>query len=204
MKRCKSLLLAASSLWLAVVSVAALAESRPHYGGTLRVAMKAAPQTLDPAVAGGPARFPASFSRLIFETLVALDDRGRPQPVLATSWQSDPGGLRWRFFIRGGVSFTDGSPLDSAAVAASLRNGNPRWKVSAASDMVMIETDSAAPDLPAELALARNSVVRRSEVDGKVSGTGPFAIAQWDAGKHITTSRTTNTGRGAGFWIPCK
>jgi MarR-like DNA-binding transcriptional regulator SgrR of sgrS sRNA len=85
-------------------------------------------------------------------------------------------------FIRAGVSFHDSTPLDSATVAASLRNSNPQWKVSAASDMVMIETESAAPDLPAELALARNSIVRRS--DGKLSGTGPFAIAQWDAGKH--------------------
>src|SRR5450631_133760 len=178
MKRCSSLLLAASSLWLTVVSVPARAESRPHYGGTLRIAMKEAPQTLDPAAAG----VPASVSRLVFETLVALDDRGCPQPLLATSWQSDPGSQRWRLFIRAGVSFHDSTPLDSATVAASLRNSNPQWKVSAASDMVMIETDSAAPDLPAELALARNSIVRRS--DGKLSGTGPFAIAQWDAGKH--------------------
>jgi peptide/nickel transport system substrate-binding protein len=155
-----------------------LAESRPHYGGTLRVAMKESPQTLDPATPG----VLVSISRMIFETLIALDERGRPQPLLATSWQSDPGSQRWRFFIRSGVSFGDGSPLDSAAVAASLRNGNPQWKVSAAADMVMIETEFADTDLPAELALARNSIVRRS--DAKLSGTGPFAIAQWDAGKH--------------------
>lgn len=185
MKRCNSHLLAASSLWLAlwpgVVSQRAFAESRPHYGGTLRVAMKSAPPTLDPATGS----VPASISRLIFETLVTLDDHGRPQPLLATSWQSDPGSQRWRFFIRGGVSFQNGTPLDSAAVAASLRNGNPVWKVSAASDTVMIETESAAPDLPAELALARNSIVSR-DATGKLSGTGPFAVAQWDSGKHAT------------------
>jgi ABC-type transport system substrate-binding protein len=157
--------------------VPALAESRPHYGGILRIAMKESPQTLDPAGAG----VPGSISRLVFETLITLDDRGRPQPLLATSWQSDPGSQRWRLFIRGGVSFSDGTPLDSAAVAASLRNSNPGWKLSAASDMVMIETESAAPDLPAELALARNSIVRR--IAGKLSGTGPFVVAQWDPGK---------------------
>jgi peptide/nickel transport system substrate-binding protein len=184
MKLFRLLLLAASNLlclaaWLGVAPIPALAESRPHYGGTLRVAMKESPQTLDPAAAG----VPASISRMVFETLVALDDRGRPQPLLATSWQSDPGSQRWRFFIRGGVSFSDSSPLDSVAVTASLRNSNPQWKVSAAADMVMIETESASPDLPAELALTRNSIVRRS--DAKLSGTGPFAIAQWDAGKHV-------------------
>lgn len=195
MKRCNSLLLAASSLWLALVSAAGLAESRPHYGGTLRIAMKAAPQTLDPVIAG----VPASISRLVFETLIALDDRGRPQPLLATSWQSDPGSQRWRLFIRSGVSFTDGSPLDSAAVAASLRNSNLGWKVSAASDMVMIETESAVPDLPAELALARNGIVRRSDSASKLSGTGPFAIAQWDAGKHAVLTANEQYWAGRPF-----
>ena len=172
----------------------ALAESRPHYGGTLRLAVKEAPQTLDPAASG----VPIGLSRLVFETLVALDDRGRPQPLLATSWQSDPGSQRWRFFLRAGVSFHDGAPLDSGTVAASLRNSNPEWKVIAAGDMVMIETESPAPDLPAELALSRNSIVRRSE-SAKLSGTGPFAIAQWDAGKHAALNANEQYWAGRPF-----
>jgi len=200
MKPCNLLLLAASSLlwlgvWSGVATVPALAESRPHYGGTLRVAMKEAPQTLDPAAAG----VPASISRMVFETLVALDERGRPQPLLATSWQSDPGNQRGRFFIRGGVSFGDGSPLDSVVVAASLHNSNPQWKVSAAADMVMIETESADPDLLAELALARNGIVRRNASDGKLSGTGPFTIAQWDAGKHASLTANEQYWAGRPF-----
>ncbi len=199
MKRFNSLLLAASSLlglalWPGVVSNQAVAESRPHYGGTLRVTMKAAPPTLDPATAA----VPASVSRLIFETLVTLDDRGRPQPLLAASWQSDPGSQRWRFFIRGGISFQDGRPLDSAAVAASLRNGNPGWKVSAASDMVTIETEPAMPDLLPELALTRNGIVSRDST-GKLSGTGPFAITQWDSGKHATLTANDQYWAGRPF-----
>jgi peptide/nickel transport system substrate-binding protein len=198
MKLCRSLSLAASNLLclaacLGVAHIPALAESRPHYGGTLRVTMKEAPQTLDPLAA----EVPATISRMIFETLVALDERGRPQPLLATSWQSDPGSQRWRFFIRGGVSFSDTSPLDSTAVVASLRNSNPKWKVSAAADMVMIETESADPDLLAELALARNSIVRHS--DAKLSGTGPFAIAQWDPGKHATLTASEQYWAGRVF-----
>jgi MarR-like DNA-binding transcriptional regulator SgrR of sgrS sRNA len=161
--------------------IPALAESRPHYGGTLRLAVREAPQTLDPATAG----VPAELSRLLFETLVVLDEHGRPQPLLATSWQAEPGNQRWRVFLRTSVSFHDGKPLDSATVAASLRNSNPEWKVIAAGDLVIIETESAAPDLPSVLALARNSIVRRDSA-GKLSGTGAFAIAQWDAGRHAT------------------
>jgi ABC-type transport system substrate-binding protein len=199
MKRCSSLLLAASSLlglalWPDFASTPAVAESRPHYGGTLRVTMKAAPPTLDPAAAG----VPASISRLIFETLVTLDDRGRPQPLLAASWQSDPGGLRWRFFVRGGVSFHDATQLDSATVAASLRASNPGWRVSAAADMIIIEAEAADIDLPSELALPRNSIVRRDNT-GKLTGTGPFAITQWDAGKHATLTANDQYWAGRAF-----
>ena len=73
MKRICSILLAASSfLWTAPV----VAEVRPHYGGTLRVAAKEAPGSLDPgslAVTG-----PAGLTRVVFETLVKLDDHGYP------------------------------------------------------------------------------------------------------------------------------
>ena len=178
MKRICSILLAASSfLWTAPV----VAEVRPHYGGTLRVAAKEAPGSLDPgslAVTG-----PAGLTRVVFETLVKLDDHGYPQSGVATSWQAEPGNQRWRFLLRDGVSFHDGAILDANAVAASLRAGNPNWKIVPDGNTVMIETDAAAPQLPAELALERNGIFRRA--GNKMSGTGPFVIAQWDP-RHLS------------------
>jgi peptide/nickel transport system substrate-binding protein len=176
MKRFSSILtVAASVAW----AMAALAASRPHYGGTLHIAAQEAPQSLDPA----GLTVPRSISQLVFETLVKLDE-GHPQASLASSWQTEGGNQRWRFVLRSGVSFHDGAPLDANTVAASLRAGNPAWKVLATGDSVMIETESPDPNLLAELALSRNGVARRG--DGKLSGTGPFAIAQWEAGKHLT------------------
>jgi MarR-like DNA-binding transcriptional regulator SgrR of sgrS sRNA len=159
----------------------AFAAVRPHYGGTLRIAIKDGPQNLDPAtLAEGNS---GNIARLIFETLVQLDERGHPQPSLATSWQSEAGGQRWRFTLRPGVIFSDGTALDATAVVASLRSANPGWKVVRNGDAVVIETDSPHPDLPAELALLHNSIVRRG---GQLSGTGPFTITQWLSGKHAT------------------
>ena len=154
----------------------AMGESRPHYGGTLRLAVKEAPASIDPA--GDP-----FLTGLVFETLVRLDDRGMPQPQLATSWQAESGEQRWRIFLRSGVTFSDGARLDAGTVAASLRAANADWKVVADGNAVIIETASPRPALPAELALMSNAVARHE--NGKAIGTGPFLVSQFDSGKHV-------------------
>src|SRR5258707_2245357 len=179
MKRCFLILLAASSLWW---PIGAFAASRPHYGGTLRLALEESPASMVPSELAASGL--SDFSRGVFETLVGLDGRGHPQPLLATSWQPEPGDQRWHFFIRAGVNFSDGAPLDSATVAASLRAANPEWKVVALGETIMIETESPDANVPAELALARNGIVHRT--GEKLTGTGAFSVMQWDAGKHAT------------------
>jgi len=174
-------LLAASSLLLTLSTQAA---TRPRYGGTLHVAMRAAPASLDPADPSQTDPLARSnLSRLMFDTLVTLDDHGRPQPSLATAWQAEPGNQRWQIYLRHDVSFSDGSALTSDVVAASLRTANPAWKVLPLGDAVVIQCDSPNPGLPAELALARNAIAKRN---GKLLGTGPFAATDWQPGKQLT------------------
>jgi ABC-type transport system substrate-binding protein len=173
-------LLVAGSLLLAVGSSRA---ARPHYGGTLHIEMRAAPTSLDPADSNQMEFASRNLFRLMFDTLVSLDEQGKPEPALASSWQAEPGNQRWQFFLRGGVTFQDGAPVTADTVAASLRRTNPTWKVFSQGDAVVIERDSPAPDLPVELTLPRNSIVKRD--GGKASGTGPFAISEWDPGKKL-------------------
>ncbi|MDX5357482.1 MAG: ABC transporter substrate-binding protein [Rhodobacterales bacterium] len=54
-----------------------------------------------------------------FDTLVRRDGTGYA-PRLATSWTVSPDARTWRFTLRDGVRFHDGSPCDAAAVCASL------------------------------------------------------------------------------------
>jgi peptide/nickel transport system substrate-binding protein len=175
------LLLAVSSL----LPVAAAA-TRPHYGGTLQVEMRAAPTSLDPAQANAAeaSGFEQLF-RLIFDSLVTLDDRGQLQPGLATSWLAEPGNQRWHFALRPGVTFQDGSALTADVAASSLRAANPRWKVFSGDGSVIVEFDSPAAS-PAELALPRNGIAKRA--GGKLLGTGPFAIRDWQPGRELTLS----------------
>ncbi len=175
-------LLAAVSVSLAIAAPAA---TRPHYGGMLRLSIQESPASLDPADSGQPGMFPLpNLSHLIFDTLVTLDARGQAQAALSTSWQADPGNQRWQFNIRHGVTFHDGTPLTSDAVAASLRAVNPNWKVFATGQAVVVECDAPTSNLPAVLALPRYGVAKRG--GGKLAGTGPFGINRWDPGKKLT------------------
>ncbi len=193
MRRIASLLLAVSSLLLVIHSNAA---TRPRYGGTLRVAMRAAPTSLDPGKSSST-EGSRNLSRLLFETLVTLDDSGKSRPALATSWQAEPSNQRWQFAIRRGVTFQDGTALTSDTIAASLRAANPGWKVLSAGESVIIERETAAPGLLAELALPRNSIVRHEA--GKISGTGPFSVSQWDPGKKLLVSAREDYWGGRAF-----
>ena len=180
------------------VAVAAPASTRPHYGGTLRLAIREAPASLDPTDSG---QFDTiawhSLSGLIFDTLVTLDARGQAQPALATSWQADPGNQRWQFSIRRGVTFHDGAAVSSDAVAASLRAANPNWKVFATGEAVVVECNRPTADLPAELALPRYGVARRA--GGKLVGSGPFAIDRWDAARRLTLTARDDYWGGRAF-----
>jgi peptide/nickel transport system substrate-binding protein len=146
--------------------------------------MRAAPSSLDPSETNQPDWFGSSnLFRLMFDSLVSSDETGGPEPALATSWQPESGNQRWQFVLRRGVTFQDGSPVTPDAVAASLRRANPNWKVFPDGDAVVIERDSPSPNLLAELALPRNSIAKRD--GGRISGSGPFAVTQWDPGKNI-------------------
>ena len=187
--------LAVSSLFLGLL---ARAETRPQYGGTLRVTMHAAPATLDPA----NSRVPDSFARrtmssMLFDTLVTWND-GRAKPGLSESWQSTKGNQRWQFHLRRGVKFHDGTPLTSEIAAASLRFANPAWTVRADGDSVIVDCDDPNPEMLAEMALSRNAIVKRDSEE-KVSGTGPFHIVDWQPGKKLTLAAEEECWRGRPF-----
>lgn len=188
--------LAASSLALALASSA---ETRPQYGGTVRVMMRAAPSSLEPADGSQPDSLARrSVTVLMFDTLVTTDARGHVQASLAVSWQASQGNQRWQFQLRLGVKFHDGTLMSAESVAASLRTANPSWRVSANGDSVLIEQDSADPEMLSELALPRNAIAKRN-ADGSLSGTGPFHIVNWQPGKKLTLAAEEDCWRGRPF-----
>jgi peptide/nickel transport system substrate-binding protein len=194
MKRIGWRWLAASSVLLAVL---VQAETRPQYGGTLHVAMRAAPATLDPADRSLESFGGRSVTSLLFDTLLVMDDSGHPKAGLAEAWQATRGNQRWEFRLRQGVKFEDGTPLTADIAAASLRAANPGWNVSSSGTSVVIEQDAADPEMLAELALPRNAIAKRDT--DNVVGTGPFHVVDWQPGKRLTVAANEEYWRGRPF-----
>lgn len=92
--------------------------SAPVSGGVLTYVADQVPTCLDPAVS--PFDVVALIDRNIYDSLVSQSDDGSIHPWLATRWAISPDGKTYTFYLRAGVKFQDGTPLNAEAVAASL------------------------------------------------------------------------------------
>ncbi|WP_052711042.1 ABC transporter substrate-binding protein [Pseudofrankia sp. DC12] len=86
----------------------------PKHGGTLTVGVNNeiagwTPQQLKEANSG------EDRGNFVYDTLLKLDAKGDWQPNLATSMTTSDS-VTWTMKLRPGVTFTDGTPLDAAAV----------------------------------------------------------------------------------------
>jgi len=167
------------------------AETRPHYGGTAIVEIHEAIALTDPG------EWPPALVPWVYDRLVRLDEHGQPRPALAIAWQHDPENRRWEFQLRPGVKFHDGSPVNAAAVAASLKLG-ANVAISSEGASVIIRQETPAPDLPATLADAHFAILRRG-ADGVTSGTGPYHITEWQAGRRAVLAANEDYWGGRPF-----
>jgi peptide/nickel transport system substrate-binding protein len=195
MRRIAFLLLAAASLFGVAVG-----ETRPRYGGTVRVMLQAAPNALELSADNVPSDYwdSARILKMIADNLVTIDLAGRAEPALAVSWQNDLNGKRWQFTLRSGVKFHDGTVVSTAIVAQILGQGRPDWTVRGAGDSLTIESESTMPSLLAELALPRNAIVKRNG-NGLPVGTGPFRVADFQPGRVLKLAAHEESWAGRPF-----
>src|SRR5512144_493339 len=102
--------LLAGALALALAGCARHApDTGPHPGGTLTIARRDSFATFDPAFAWDPEATP--YLDLVFEGLVAFDDSGNVRPACAAKYTVSADGRTWRFALRPGLRYADGSPV---------------------------------------------------------------------------------------------
>ncbi|GAA4990819.1 ABC transporter substrate-binding protein [Pseudonocardia tropica] len=91
----------------------------PRPGGTLVFAVSSDQGCADPQQVGSN---DSIYSlRQVVDSLTDQDpETGQLVPWLATRWSSNPDGTAWTFTLRPGATFSDGAPVDAAAVKANL------------------------------------------------------------------------------------
>ena len=176
-------------VWLVLAGGLAHAETRPRYGGTVEAALLGAPGSFDPIAAQTHAD--ATVVELVFDTLYRVGPAGTAQPHLASALPVVDK-TKVTIALRKGVRFHDGSPLTAGDVVASLdrvRATSARWTLAAVTSLsapnpetVELVLRAPVPELATLLALPVTAVTKagRAPVEGKVVGSGPFAVEALD------------------------
>lgn len=140
----------------------------------------------------------------VVETLTMPTAEGDIVGLLAESWTSNDSLDEWRFKIRSGVRFHDGSPLTAETVAANLTNFReqsslgtaPVVSIASEGDEVIISLDRSYSILPAILADWNTGIISAAnlteEPSDSVAGTGPYALT--DASDPTMLKLSANTG----------
>jgi ABC-type transport system substrate-binding protein len=167
---------AAAALFFVASAACAI---RPQYGGVLHVELRASTVTLNPRRwKPGSQEYAANerLAGLVFDRLVSLDNYGRFQPQLATDWSHDSAAKRWRFTLRQGVKFSDGTmfvPGDAVTALQPLLAAG--MQILATPTGVTIQCANPANDLLEQLA-SGSYFVSCSDERGDLLGTGPFVL----------------------------
>jgi peptide/nickel transport system substrate-binding protein len=141
----------------------------------------------------------------VYDALVEYEGEGKLAPSLAESWEVSDDGKTYSFHLKKQVKFSDGSPLDSAAVKFSLERAISREenatleisrllkKIESPDDHTVVLTfKETATQVLYELSQARpfrimspNAVTPAGDVKGtfqKAIGTGPWKIGSYQQG----------------------
>ncbi|WP_395639000.1 ABC transporter substrate-binding protein [Pseudolysinimonas sp.] len=190
-------------------------ESGPR-GGTLTVALAAAPASLDPA---NMEQSTSPFAQPAYDALINVAPDGALEPGLATEWGFvDDQNKVFEITLREGVTFSDGAELDAEALVtnfehldtgksnvATLVNGGNYEAVDA--DTVRITWETPHPLAPQ--ALTQRWVVGMvvspdaitDDPDGlatETAGAGPYVL---DSAQTVAGSRYVYTARDD-YWDP--
>jgi len=161
--------------------------SAPVAQRPIRVALYASPQSLDPH------RYSEFLTSAVlsnaYESLVSLDRELKITPALAERWEN-PDERTWRFRLRPGVRFHDGTTLDADDVVYSLERARRLAGSTFTSYLASVQTiraldgstvelttDGAVTVLLGKLAMIHVVPAGYAASDGPSRGTGPYRLS---------------------------
>jgi peptide/nickel transport system substrate-binding protein len=186
-------------------------EGTPQKGGNLVVGMYTEARSFDPTVGSN------LMASAVYDSLLKMDSKGVPQPMLAQSMTTPDDGTTWVLKLRPGVTFQDGTPLDADAVIFNV--SRQRDKPTALGNLYTepIDTMTATDDLTVTFTLKRptgsfpvsfalpfssgnlgtiaspTAVQKWGDDYGRHPvGAGPFEFVEWIPNNKITVKRFDN------------
>ncbi|GAA5541856.1 ABC transporter substrate-binding protein [Brucella sp. NBRC 113783] len=220
MRRLFRAALAAMALAIAGPAMPSLAQTPPN---VLIVGQIAEPQSLDPHTVTATNDFRILVN--IYDGLVRYKDGTlEVEPALAESWTISDDGKTYRFNLRQGIKFHDGSDFNAEAVKFNfdrmLKEDHPFYNTGPfplsfnfssieavnAIDPTTVEfklKEPFAPFLsnlayPTGLIVSPEAVKRYGKEFGRhPSGTGPFKFAEWQSGQRVVVERNPDYWDGA-------
>ncbi|MFO1173986.1 MAG: ABC transporter substrate-binding protein [Paracoccaceae bacterium] len=169
----------------------------PKKGGVLKMGLGGGEttDTLDPALVTN--KVGGAVNRQWGDTLVTITPDGKVEPRLCESYEPNADATEWKFKIREGVKFHDGSAMTAEDVAATYkRHSDANTKSGAAGIMkglkeikadgntLVITTDGGNADLPYLLSDYHLLIQPKGGVDkpDAAIGTGPYKLKSAQAG----------------------
>ncbi|MFP7366682.1 ABC transporter substrate-binding protein [Corynebacterium callunae] len=152
----------------------------------------------------------------ITDKLVYVDAEGKISPWIAQSWEESADAKTFTLHLKDGVTFSDGTPLDAAAVVANIdmwAKGAPdkgiarvglfpsaNYLQSTALDATTVQVDFSAPTLGfiptlgyhGSILISPKSLAGSLEDQGNLSnniGSGPFVVDTWSNADHVTLKK---------------
>ncbi len=190
-------------------TLSASAADQPKRGGTLTMAISSKMKMMNPLVRTSSVE--KRIRDLMFESLVALDLKGKVQPNLAESWEVSKDGKTYTFRLRKGVKFHNGQEMTAEDAKFAIDYTlNPRNGAYGIKDLSQVEGAKASdrytlkiylknptPVFPVLLSEIRSfSVIPKGSLEEGVRkpvtfppGTGPFKFVEWKPGRRIVFDR---------------
>ena len=176
-------------------------------GGTVTFAAISDPDTLDLHQTSNP--ISSTVFGWIYEPLIYQDLDNSYKGLLAESWAVSPDSKTITFTLRKGISFSDGSPFNAAAVKFTFERLQRVGAKSPIAETFKGATFAAPNDttfvlsLPTpyapifhDLQVAYAGILSpaavqaaNDKIDRTAVGTGPYKLKEWQAGQQLTLER---------------
>ncbi|SNQ51151.1 putative dipeptide ABC transporter, membrane component [Frankia canadensis] len=203
------LLLAALVLGACAGSGGSGASTSAGGSATLKWASSYFPTHWDPVVSGSGAQF--RQLALVYASLTRTDAKGNVAPDLAESWTYNAAGDQVTFHLRPSLRFSDGTPLDAAAVKAAIERAKTQKDSALFGDLTSIKTVTAsgARDVVLQLSQVDHQIplllgervlqvaspkaaADPAALDQKPIGAGPFVVTQLIPGTKAVLTKNPN------------